>query len=66
MAQGTRMVGILLGPPEMSKYCQMRNQAALREVRELGFLFYLFYFIFYFIISVVPDELILKILCLQQ
>jgi hypothetical protein len=55
VAQGARMVGILLGPPEMLwKYCQRRNQVTLREVEELGFLFYF--------TPVVSDDLVLKIL----
>jgi hypothetical protein len=52
------MLDTSLGPPEMLwKYCQMRNQQTFREVGELRF--------FNFILAV-PDELILKILGLQQ
>jgi hypothetical protein len=40
----------------LCKYCQMRNQATLREVGELRFYFTL----------VVPDSLTFKILGLQQ
>jgi hypothetical protein len=51
------MVGILLGPPEMlRKYCQIRNEATLGEVGELRF----------YLMLVVPDELILKILGPQK
>jgi hypothetical protein len=38
------------------KYCQMRNQMTLREVGEFRFYF----------TTVVPDELMLKVLGLQQ
>jgi hypothetical protein len=41
------------------KYFQRRNQETLREVGELGFLLY-------FIMTEVPDELVLKILGPQQ
>jgi hypothetical protein len=54
VAQGATTVGISLGPPEMWKYYQMRNQATLREVER-----------FYFT-PVVLDEFTLKILGPKQ
>jgi hypothetical protein len=51
VAQMARTVGVSLWPPEMWKYCLMRNQVTLRE-GELRF----------YLTPVVPDELTLKIL----
>jgi hypothetical protein len=51
------MVAISLGPPEtLWQYCPTRNQATLREVGEPRLYF----------MPAVPDELIFKILGLQQ